>query len=409
MYNYYIDIIWTVNAVLACVVALTCIVIILTAALNNYLWEKRRQSLLNIKKYIYEFILSHKSSSSAACLSFVNGVTPQQFIDIKTNRRIDAAFFNDSEQQFLKSCFVMPEALAKLEDTALRSGNKWRKIEAILCLGYAQTRSAVDILKKTIRNKDRDVAYFSIISLGQIRTVPAANALLEFLKKDPSNSYKIVSILETFPKDIADDVFKLTDYHDPLVRYWALTLLSKFTSRDHIGKLEKFTEDMVPEIRAAACDCLGNTGSMDAKSALTRCLKDDNWLVKSRAIYALGKIMKDAALPEVAALINDPSWVVLGAVKAVMADHIEASLPYIGKFLAGDYEIAKKYSVLALQDSGHMEKLLKEAISGKTSAVRLMQGVVRSKFHSGLDAALGALDPADREKALEVIMDTEEA
>jgi FOG: HEAT repeat len=187
-----------------------------------------------------------------------------------------------------------------------------------------------------------------------------------------------------------------------------LKLLSKFTSREHISKLEKFTEDMVPEIRAAACDCLGNTGSPDVKSALIRRLKDDNWLVRSRAVYSLGKIMKDAAIPEVTVLINDPSWVVLDAVKTVMADHIEASLPYIGKFLAGDYELAKKYSVLALQDSGYMEKLLKEAILGKTNAVRLMKGVVRSKFHSGLDAALGALDPADREKAMEVIMKTEE-
>ena len=361
-----------------------------------------------VKKNIYEFILSSKGSSSAVCPSFVNGVTPQQFIDIKTNRRIDAAFFNDSERQFLKSCFVTPSSIAKLENTALRPGNKWRKIEAILCLGYAQTKSAVDILKKTILSKDKDTVYFSIISLGQIRTLQAAKALLDFLKKDPSNSYKIVSILETFPKEIADDVLKLTDYHDPLVRYWALTLLSKFTSRGHIRKLEKFTTDMIPEIRAAACDCLGNVGSVDAKSALIKCLKDDNWLVRSRAVYSLGKIMKNEAVPEVTALIGDPSWAVLDAVRTVMASHIEASLPYIGKFLTGDYEIAKKYSVLALQDSGYMEKLLKEAISGKTDAVRLMKGVVRSGFHSGLDAALGALDSADREKAMKAIMEAKE-
>jgi hypothetical protein len=49
----------------------------------------------------------------------------------------------------------MPGSLAKLEDTALRSGNKWRKIESILCLGYAQTKSAIDILKKPFAVKTK--------------------------------------------------------------------------------------------------------------------------------------------------------------------------------------------------------------------------------------------------------------
>jgi HEAT repeat protein len=404
MYNYYADTIWMVDVVLACVVALTCLVILFTAASKNYSWERRRRGLLNIKKDVYEFALSHKGASAGICPAFVDNVTPQQFIDIKTNRRIDSAFFNDSEQEFLRSCFIKPADLKRLEDTALESGNKWRKIEAILCLGYTQAESAIDILKKTILSKDKDVSYFTMVSLGQIKTVPSARALLDFLKKDPSNSYKVVSILEAFPKDITDDVFGLINYHDPLIRYWALRLLSKFVSGGHIRPLEKLTEDMVPEIRAAACDCLGSAGNPEARPALIRCLKDDNWLVRSRAVYALGKVIRGAAIPEVAALINDPSWVVLDAIKTVMTSHIDSYLPYIEKFLSGDYEIAKKYSVLALQDSGQIDKSLKEAVSGKRDAIELLKGVVRSKFHAGLDAALDALDPDMRQKALEAIM-----
>ena len=409
MYNYHADIIWATNIALIYIVALTCSVILLTAVLKNYLWEKRKRGLISIKKDIYEFALSHKDASAAVCPSFISNVTPQQFIDIRTNRRIDAAFFNESEQELLKHCFINPDELSKLEDTALKSGNKWRKIEAMLCLGYTQARPAIDILKKALLSKDKDVSYFSIISLGQIKTVQVARAFLDFLKKDPSNSYKIVSILKTFPKDIADDVFKLVDYHDPLVRYWALVLLSKFISGDHIRKLEKLTEDMAPEIRAAACDCLGSYGGAEAKPALIKCLKDDSWLVRSRAIHSLGKVMKDAAISEIAALINDPSWMVVDAVKTVMVDQMEASLPYIEKFLSGDYEVAKKYSVLALQDSGYMEKLLREAVSGKSNAIRLLKRVIKSKFHAGLDAVLSSFDPVMRERALEILMKTEEA
>jgi hypothetical protein len=406
MYNYHADIVWAANIALLAIVALTCLVILLTAVVKDYLWEERRRGLLSIKSNIYEFILSNKAASGAVCPSFVNGVTPQQFIDIKTNRRMDAAFFNDSEQKFLKDCFIDPKALAKLEKTAKESKDKWRKIEAMLCLGYTQMKSAVGILKDTILSKDRDIAYFSIISLGQIKTVSSAGVLLDFLKKDPANSYKIVSILETFPPDITDDVIRLTDYHDPLVRYWAVTLLSKFVSGVHIRKLEKLIEDAIPEIRAAACDCLGNAGGMEAGPALIKCLKDDNWLVRSRAVRSLAKVMGSSCLPEVTALINDPSWEVVDSVKTVMTEHIEDSLPYIGRFLAGGYEVAKKYSVLALQDSGYLVKLLNEAISGKSEAIKLLKDVIKSRVHSGLDAALGSLDPLTREKALEILMET---
>jgi len=409
MYNYHADIIWVVNEVLLCVVILTCLVILLTVVINNNIWDRRRRGLLNIKKDVYEFALTHRGSSSSVCPLPVNDITPQQFIDIKTNRRIDSAFFNDSEQQLLKDCLIRPEELAKLEDTALRSGNKWRKIEAMLCLGYIQVRSAVDILKKTILSKDSDVSHFSIVALGQIKTAHAARILLDFLKKSPSSGYKIVSILKAFPEDIIDDVFKLTDYHDTIVRYWALTLLAGFKLHGYTRRLEKLTEDMSAEIRAAACVCLGNATGAEAKSTLIRCLKDDSWLVRSKAILSLSKVAGDSALPEITVLINDPSWVVVDAVKIAMADHIVASLPYIEKFLSGDYEVAKKYSVLALQDSGYMDKLLKEAVSGKNNAIRLLRSVIKSKFHSGLDAALSYLDPATREKAIEVLMKTEDA
>ncbi|MFA5500108.1 MAG: HEAT repeat domain-containing protein [Candidatus Omnitrophota bacterium] len=407
MFNYYTDIIWTINAVLLAIAVLTSLVIFFTAFFKDLLWEKRRKALLNVKKDVYELVISGQGASKGICYPVVADITPQQFIDIETNRRIDIAFFNESEQQFFKKCFITPERIASLEKIAKNSRNKWKKIEAILSLGYIKASEALGILEEALLSRDKDIAYFAIISLGQIKTIEAARMLLKVLIKDPANSYKIVSILQDYPKEILDDVVKLIDYHDPMVRYWIAVLLSKFAPAQYINNIEKLVHDSSPDVRAAACKCLGNIGSSEAKEALITCLKDDSWQVRREAVLGLSKIMKGAVIPHVIGFINDASWSVVDAVKEAMTDNIDASLPYIEKFLTSDDEIPKKYSIYALQDSGYLDKLLGELLSGDPGSrtINLLKGIVRSKTHYGLDAAIARLDPARQDKALEMLIE----
>ena len=410
MYNYHADIVWIVNVTLAGIILATIAVIFLCAIFKDYLWEKRSRILLNIKKNVYEMVLAGNKTSENVCQSFVAAITPQQFIDISTNRSLGVTFFNDAEQQFLRGCFGSPVETARLRKIALNYGNKWRRIEAILALGYARVNEALEVLKHSILSKDKDIAYFSMLSLGQIKTLESAGIFLDFLKKEPSLGSKIVSILENFPKEITEDVIKLTDYHDVLVRLWALKLLSKFPDRKYIRELEKLTHDASDEVRATACECLGNIGDKEAAPTLIGCLKDENWHVRQHAVLALASVSGDAALPKIISLISDGSWSVIDAVKDVMASHIEASLPYIERFLSGKDELAKKYSVMALQNSGYIVKLLTDLISGKNKdfAIRLLKGVIASREHYGLDAALTNLEPSTRAKALEELVRIEE-
>lgn len=349
MFNYHADIVWTINKVLFGSLVLTGAVIFFYSVFRERLRERRRQGLLKIKNNIYEMVLSGKSSSGAVCHPAFAEITPRQFIDIATNRSIDSAFFNDSEQQLLKSCFKEPGRITELKKAAGGSTNKWRKIEAMLCLGYSQAEPAIDVLDKALSNRDEDISYFAMISLAQIKTVRSARAILRFLRNRPFNGYKIVSILESFPKEIADEVIELTDDRDPGVRLCAVKVLSKLASRRHMVRIEKLTRDASAEVRAGACDCLGSMGEEGAKDALRRCLKDDSWLVRRYAVSGLAGAIGDDAVPEVINLINDASWSVVDAVKDVMSEHLKAALPYMEKFMAGEDYIPKKYSIMALE------------------------------------------------------------
>jgi hypothetical protein len=351
MFDYFPGIAWLADAYLFIAIILTSIAIFFCAAFKEYLWEKRRRGLLSIKNNVYEMVLAGERPSESVCRPFAAEATPQQFLDIETNRNMGAAFFNDSERQLFKNCFITPGQIKKIEKRAAHSISKWRRIEAMLSLGYMQAESAIGVFKRALLCSDKDIAYYSMVALGQMKTVKSAVMLLNFLEKHPAGGYKIASILEGFPKEIADDVIKLTYSRNALVRFWAATILSKFASERHINKIEKLTHDASAEVRAAACDCLGYVDNHTAKQALLKCLKDDNWLVKRRAVFALEHIMGDASVPEVISLINDSSWSVVDAVKDVMTRHIKASLPYIEKFMAGEDHIPKKYSIVALENA----------------------------------------------------------
>lgn len=361
-YNYYGDIVWAVDLALAIIIIFTGLIIVFYAAAKDGSWKRRKDALLRIKKDVYEMVVADKDPSGNTCQLFTSSITPQQFIDIATNRTPAAVFFNDSERDFLKKCFVSAEQIRRLEKIVEFSFDKWRRIEAILCLGYMQREESVTIIIKSLFSRDSDVAYFSMISLGQIKTKESARALLRFLKKNAFVSYKVISILEGFPPEITDDVFKLAKDRDPVIRQKAAALLSKFDASEYFKELKNMTHDTYPEVRAAICDCLASCVKEKEEAALIlkKCVRDGHWLVRRHAVLALEKVMKEKVVKEVVDLIYDASWSVLDAVKHVMVAHIKEALPYIEKFLKSDYDIARRYAVLILEESGYSDRVPKK-------------------------------------------------
>jgi len=341
MNNYFTNTIIQVDVILLIAALLLSVLIIFYTILKKSFLYKRNTALLNIKKNVYELVMSGLKTSKAVCMPFADGVTPKQFIDVETNR--DTVFFNKSEQEAFKACFATPENLADLEKTARYSWNKWRRIEAILSLGYLNTPNSVKILKKNALSLDNDIRYFSILSLGQIKSGHAASVLIDLIKNNIFSGHKLISILETFPPEI------LSAYIDNLlsdkkteVRLWGLRLLSRLRDPQYTAQASKLMKDPSNEVRVAACECLGFSKNKDAADELCSAMKNDTWSVRASAVKALSELLGKDCIPKIIELISDSSLSVLAAVKAVMINHIDAAEPYIEKILAGDDEMAKR-------------------------------------------------------------------
>ena len=357
-----------------------------------------------IQKNVHALAISGQKPSGETCPT-AEAKTAQQFLDVAMDR--EQLLFEEPEKRFIKECFARSDKILYIQNIANRSRNKWRRIEAILSLGYAEDTSALEIIKRSLYDKDDDISYFSMLALGLIKNAQSAKILLDYLKKNIFRASKIVSILVTFPAAIVDEIMKLTADADASIRFWSLKLISKFKPERYISQVEQLTKDASSDVRAAACECLGKIGRKEVKNALLKCLKDNQWFVRMQAVRALSSILGDEAMPEVIDLIKDNSLLVKESVKTAMTSHIEATLPFIEKILSGPDELAKKEVIEALDISGYIMKLLNSIISenGKerSDAINLLKWMLRAKSHSGIETALSNFEQNRQNKILEVI------
>ncbi|MDD5437134.1 MAG: hypothetical protein PHX20_06275, partial [Candidatus Omnitrophica bacterium] len=97
MYSYHADLIFKIDAILLCASIILTLLILLYILVKNHNDALRDKKLLEIKHSLYTLFQSGLQDKT--CLGTISKATVQQFLDIKGNRRRDAVFFNQSEQE----------------------------------------------------------------------------------------------------------------------------------------------------------------------------------------------------------------------------------------------------------------------------------------------------------------------
>ena len=405
MLNYHTDFALRVDLVLLALYFAFGALLILYIILRNHHSETRTRKLLAIKQSLFRLFLSGEKACAAVPLA--GRSTPGDFVDVETNRQKYTVFFNESEQRLFKDCFITADKIKTLESLSKKSWNKWRRIEAIIALGYARPESALGILEESLYSKDEDVSYFSALAIGQINSARSVTILMDFLKRKPLMRRKVASVLEMLTPDITDEVMKFTNDPDQDVRLWAVRLISKSASAPDIKRVAALTGDPSPDVRAAACECLATLNDKTSKQILVARLKDDYWFVRMRAIRALSKIFGKESIPEILGLINDGSLLVLDSVKTAMTGNMDTALPYMPKLFEGTDDLVKKICIEAIESSGYTIKILRGALSGnkeeKAFAIKILKAMVRANAHLGLETTLKEMDEESRNRILGMI------
>ena len=345
------SLIWFLDLLLVAVLS------ILSAIIVSYgLWKKAdvirvSRRLAAIKTRIYEFFLSEGKTEAMPVKRFTAG----DFLDIVKNRNKDLVFFNQSEQEYFKHCFITHEKILELQRVAEKSPLKWKRIEAILALGYTGAASALGIFEKCLFDRDEDVSYFAMLALGQVKTDLSARILISFLKKNKLKMQKVVSLLENFPPAIGEEITPLTADKDPEIRLWAVqisTRLHAMIRKDAIGILAGDPSELV---RAAICEYLAACPPENASGILIRALGDDFWFVRLSASKSLSALLGGGAAEFLTPLLKDNSWNVVENIKDILGRDIQAAKPFLEKMLLENDELARKNASEVLSMAGHFK------------------------------------------------------
>lgn len=181
---------------------------------------------------------------------------------------------------------------------ALQSRNKHVRLGVMEALGEIKANEAVQPLIKALKDPDNEIRWEAALALGEIGDEQAIPSLVEALKD-----------------------------HDRFVRYWAAVALDKFHWQPgndglhaylHLGKQE--WKEMVA-IGVAAIE------------PLSVVLTDRDSEIREKAVWALGSIGSEKAIPVVYRSLSDVSdYVRWNAVKA--APRVGLSLAYLPRGLS---------------------------------------------------------------------------
>ncbi|MDD5129834.1 MAG: HEAT repeat domain-containing protein [Candidatus Omnitrophica bacterium] len=315
MNNYHIDFIWQLNKFLIAASFFMSAFIIVYVVSKGFLLRRRIRHLVLLKKRLEAQAASPELSVQDKCDLFIDRIDPLEAAEVISNKKL---VYSEKLNSELKACFISKNKIRQIEKIALSSRNKWRRIQAIISLGTSGDPSALQVIESCLSEKDEDISYFSMLALGQLKIVPAATALLNYLGKHIYSGNRIVSLLEDYPEVITTEVIKATQSPDPFVRFWCVKLLAKFKPVEYLSRIVELTQDSSADVRAAGCECLGNIGSVQAKDALARCLKDEAWFVRMHAVRALAKILKSECVTLVKPLLEDKELLVRESAKCAI-------------------------------------------------------------------------------------------
>ena len=404
MEEYHFSLIRNIDAILIIITAFLSITIIIYAVINEWFVGIRYRRLSQIVSDLQKIAFKGNEAIVNEYAALIKHTTSLGLFRILSHKR------NNPPGRFLKQfteCINNSAKITEIERIARKSISKWRRIEGIIMLGYLNSPNALGILNQALYNRDNDIAYFSLVSLGHIKNKESAKILLANINNKKFSSYKIASILEHFLPDIAEILIKSLEDQGENLRLWSIRLLSRFKPRECAKKVSDFITDSSADIRAAACECLGEIGAEGFEKPIQKCLNDNIWYVRLKAVIALEKTLGAKSITDIAPLLKDRHWFLREKVKEIMIKHFSESLVFIEKFLLEEKQDVKQSCVEIMDGSGYRDKILNDLVSGdidtQDKAQLWLKAMIKAGAHFGLEGILSKYSPDMRQKILNAI------
>jgi HEAT repeat protein len=249
----------------------------------------------------------------------------------------------------------------------------WRRTASMKVLFHLDHPQILDILSRAIESTSTEVASVGLTLLGMSTNERAPAILIDALKGRKQAPSRIAVHLEHSPLRPAELYRPLLRDADPLVRFWAATLLAEYPEFDWVeSELAALVTDSDARVRKAAIQSLGKVGHEEAASAAVRLLRDPAAFVRAHAARALGELERSVAAPAVAELLGDRDWWVRAAAKHALEAMGSEVWPVLMRCLDHADEFVRNGAAEVFQNLGILDSLIvMEAASDDPSHAKI--------------------------------------
>jgi HEAT repeat protein len=211
---------------------------------------------------------------------------------------------------------------------------RWRRIVAWHALCRTRSAELHPLLRDALNGRDRALAAAAAAMLGALQDRAAAAILVDGLQHSACAPACIAMQLERFDVAIKDEALSLLlNDPRPLMRFWAIRLLSRGSKIDMLDKrLSAHACDPDPSVRKAVAQAMGEIGGVHAHAVAVNLLNDEAGFVRAHAVRALttmshayGEIALRCLLKP---FVADPDWWVRLAVREALIAKRDTLIPF---------------------------------------------------------------------------------
>jgi len=291
----------------------------------------------------------------------VRGGSKHHRLRWRTVARLAADSSSDAELAEALTRYVLETDERRVVATAVDPRAGWKGIQAVRILARADHPQALPALQRMLSSGDEDVRAAAVTVLGDMDDEQATALLIEALRTGACPPRWSSALLDrrTISKAL---LLPLLDEGTPDVRAAATRLLARVDPSDAEGGeiLLRLCGDPEADVRAAACEALGERGSPGSTERIVPMLRDHVWFVRVRAARALGRLHHVSSAGKIAELLESPFWWVRQAAKDALVDLGPAVKDQLVPWLDHRDAFARNSSAEILQNLGVVDDLVAE-------------------------------------------------
>lgn len=251
---------------------------------------------------------------------------------------------------------------------------RWTRVAAAHALGALRLSAGMPALVRAMDDPDTEVGYAAADAISKIDLPEGGDAILQRISVKPHlNNARLAALIEAMTCDFTEVFRTHLKRTDNQALFWTAALVGQKEVFDLVVEIRPLLSAADANVRAAACECIGELKIPLTDRWLAPLVKDQYWFVQSHAAKALGELRAAWAVDDLVELVySDEWWVRQNAADALVKigrDSAEA----VERVLWSDDRFARNTAVEILERIGWIHMLLDRAVRSDPRAEALLR------------------------------------